>query len=200
MSLRTLVRAVISEHLRESTIIPPNIPGTKNFWHGGDLDFYDDSISHRKGRNEYGPGLYLITHFDTARKYAKGGRKFYMVTVQDGNDMKDAFIPFEQAKEFIQQSVVGIKRKDVLERMTKYLKEGQGIPASIFNNILINENAVKTQNMGALRQFYVDNGIDYVTVDNPFGFHETMLVLFNMGTIVEKRRIMPGDKIEVFDL
>ncbi len=28
-----------------------------------------------KGRYESGPGLYLTTHYETARKYAKGGRK-----------------------------------------------------------------------------------------------------------------------------
>ena len=41
-----------------------------NVWHGGKLeDSYQDSISHKKGRWEHGPGLYLTTHYDTAKKY-----------------------------------------------------------------------------------------------------------------------------------
>jgi hypothetical protein len=55
--------------INEENITPPNIPNTKNFWHGGNLDDYVDNIAHKKGRYEYGPGLYAITKYEVASKY-----------------------------------------------------------------------------------------------------------------------------------
>jgi len=45
---------------------------TMSFWHGGNLDDYDDVIAHKKGRSEFGPGLYLTTSWDVVQKYRKG--------------------------------------------------------------------------------------------------------------------------------
>lgn len=190
-----MIRSVI----REDVVAPPDIPNSQTFWHGGNLDSHDSSIAHRKSRVEYGPGLYLTTHYGTAQKYARGGRKLYMVTVQNGVDMNNASLPMEAAKKFISQFVIGSKRRMVMERLMKFEKSG-GVSALIFNNVMINEDAVKPSNMNALRQFYVDNGIDYIMVDSPFGWHEKMMVLFDMKKILKVRRILPTDKVEVFDL
>lgn len=48
--------------------------------------------------------------------------------------------------------------------------------------------------------FMVDNGIDYCIVDNAFGWHERMIVLFNMKKMVKQKVIKPTDKIEEVDL
>ena len=58
---------------------------TMTFWHGGNLDTSTD-VSHKTGRWEYGPGLYLTTQFDVVQKYAKGSRKLYRVVVEKGVD------------------------------------------------------------------------------------------------------------------
>lgn len=185
--------------LSEQVISPPDIPNSQTFWHGGNLDTYDSGIAHRKGRSEYGPGLYLTTHYGTAQKYAKGGRKLYMVTVANGTDLDDSAIPMDTVQKFILEYVIGTKRKLVMERLSKFIKDG-GVNGSIFNNVMINEDAIKPNNMGHLREFYVQQGIDYVMVDNTFGWHEKMMVLFNMKKIVEMKRVMPNDTIEKFDL
>jgi hypothetical protein len=83
-----------TEYLKESNnniIIPPNIPNTLNFWHGGNLDEFDDIISQKNGRYEYGAGFYITTHYGTAEKYAKGKRKLYLITVEEGLDIKNVF-------------------------------------------------------------------------------------------------------------
>ena len=36
---------ILNEILNENTITPPNIPNTKNFWHGGNLDDYNEIIA-----------------------------------------------------------------------------------------------------------------------------------------------------------
>lgn len=43
--------------------------------------------------------------------------------------------------------------------------------------------------------FLVENGIDYSTVNNPFGWGETMLVLFNMRKIVKATIVKSTDKL-----
>jgi hypothetical protein len=180
-------------------IVPPIIPGSMNFWHGGNLDSYDDVIAQKNGRYEYGPGLYITTHYDTAKKYAKGSRKLYLVTVQKGNDISDAMLPVDNVAKFINTYVVSAKRREIWERLQRFNVDGM-IKAYNFNTILLNEKAVKPVNTSALRTFYVDNGIDYEMVDNAFGWHENMMVLYNMKKIINVIQVKPGDKISVYDL
>jgi len=169
------------------------------FWHGGDLDNYDDIIAQKNGRCEYGPGLYLTTHYDTAKKYAKGRRKFYLISVEKGNDINKSLLDIEKVKQFIFKYVIKSKQKEILQRVEKYNKENT-IKGYIFNNILLNEKALSPRNTSNLRQFLIDNGIDYEIVDNPFGWGEKMMVLYNMKKIKDVRKITPNDKIENYDL
>lgn len=182
--------------ISEEEIKLPNIPNTMNFWHGGNLDDYNDLIAQKNGRYEYGPGLYLITKYDVAAKYAKGSRKLYIVTVEKGVDINDALIDADMAKKFIDTYVISHHRKQIWERISnpKFVVDGK-IRAYVFNNIILNEKAIKSTNTKFLRAFYVDNGIDYEIVDNPFGWGEKMLVLYNMKKIVNTTQVKPGDKI-----
>ncbi len=177
----------------------PNIPNTLNFWHGGNLNEYDDIIAQKNGRYEFGAGLYLTTHYDTARKYAKGNRKFYLITVKKGVNIHDAFLPMDKITEFVKENVIGNKRKEVMMNIQSHENDGK-VKAFLFNNIVINHKAIKSSNTRNLRQFLVDNGIDYDIVHNAFGWHEDMMVLYNMKKIVNVIQVKPTDKIEVFDL
>ena len=194
-----ILRKVIRNIIKESVISPPQIPGTMNFWHGGNLDEYNDLIAQKAGRYEYGPGLYITTKYDVAAKYSKGSRKLYLITVQEGVDINDAFFDINIAKDFVDKYVIKSKRKEVLERINKFDNEGK-IKGYIFNNILINEKAVKPINTQKLRQFYIDNGIDYEIVENAFGWGEKMMILYNMKKIVNIIQVKSGDKITQFDL
>jgi hypothetical protein len=64
----------------------------------------------------------------------------------------------------------------------------------------LNEKAIKSTNTRYLREFFIDNGIDYEIVDNPFGWGEEMMVLYNMKKIVNVIHIKPTDKISEYDL
>lgn len=181
----------------EATISPSDVPGTMSFWHGGDLDEREGRIVHKGGRAEYGPGLYLTSNYSTAKMYAKGSKKLYMVVVQQGNDMEDVRFPEENAKLFVMANVMANKRKAVLEQVMKWMNEGS-VSANLFNNIMINEGAIKTSDQHKLRQFYVDNGVDYLITGNIL-HNGRMMVLFNMDKIVSVKRVMPNDTIEVFE-
>lgn len=170
-----------------------------SFYHGGNLDNYDDVIAQKNGRYEYGPGLYMITHYDTALKYSKGSRKLYLVTVERGVDIQDAFLDMNSVLDFVKSYIIGSKRKEILERLQKHIQDGK-VKAHVFNNVVLNGKAIKSTNTRFLRGFYVNNGIDYEMVFNPFGWGEDMMVLYNMKKIVNVIQIKPGDTVSTYDL
>lgn len=190
-----------NSNLSEEEIVVPDIPNTMTFWHGGNLDDYSDIIAQKNGRYEWGAGLYLITKYDVAAKYARGSRKLYIVTVEKGVDINDAFIDIDKAKQFVDTYVIKHLRKQIWERISnpKFVVDGK-IVAYAFNNIILNEKAIKSTNTQYLRAFYVNNGIDYEIVDNPFGWGEKMMVLYNMNKIVNTTQIKPGDKISDYNM
>jgi len=190
---------ILNEILNENTITPPNIPNTKNFWHGGNLDDYNEIIAQKNGRYEYGPGLYLITKYDIAKKYSKGSRKLYIITVELGNDITNSSIPEKNVHEFINTYVIKGLRKIVMERLERYT-EDEMVDAEIFNNIILNHKAIKGTNTSKLRQFFIDNNIDYEIVNNAFGFGEDMMVLYNMKKIVNVLQVKSNHRLDNYDL
>jgi hypothetical protein len=199
MKIRKIVKETLNKIINEKIITPPNIPNTLNFWHGGNLNEYNETIAQKNGRYEYGAGLYLTSYYDIAKKYAKGSRKLYLITVEIGNDINDSLLPINDLIEFINQYVITNKRKEIIEILQKYNKNGF-IKGNIFNNIILNQKAIKSVNTQYLREFYIKNNIDYEIVDNAFGYHENMMVLYNMKKIKNIIRVESGDKIETFDL
>lgn len=200
MGLRDDIRSIIKEEhsMSDKMVIPPTIPDSRNFWHGGNLDDYqyNNSISQKSGRYEFGAGLYITTHYETAVKYSKGNRRLYIITVKNGMDIQDVFLPLSKVKEFINDYVIGKMKKHLWEMLEhSRLIENDKIPASIFNNIVHNENATTSKNTKYLRSFLVENGIDYEMVSNAFGWNEDMMVLYNMDKIINVMRIMPKDEI-----
>jgi len=182
------------EHFEES------VNQTMTLWHGGNLNSeFTDSLAHKKGKWEYGPGLYLTTHYNTARKYSKGGRKLYQITIERGLDLDDALIDTQKLYDFVTYHTIGNKKNIIKTSIAKYDDNGK-TRASIFLNSIINNNAIKAAETNTLRKFLVDSGIDYSLVSSPFGWHEMMVVLFNMDKIIDKQIITPNTKIDVFDL
>lgn len=173
------------------------ISDTMQFWHGGNLD---EETSPKTGRWEYGPGLYLITHYSTAKKYAKGGRKLYKITVETGRDSSEISIHIDNIKSFVNMYCIGSKKKDILTNLTKYI-QNDSVSADILINIVINYEGLKNSNARYFRDFLISSGVDYTIVKNPFGWNdEKMMVLYNMNKIVKTQVIKPTDKIEQFSL
>jgi GNAT superfamily N-acetyltransferase len=164
------------------------VDGKMELYHGGNLDEYNDVIAQKSGRYEYGAGLYLTTHQDTARKYAKGSRRLYKITITEGVDINDATISTDNINAFIKKYVISSKRKEISERLEKWNDNGK-VKAYIFNNVILNEKGISPSNTKYLRIFLVENGIDYEIVDNPFGWGETMVVLYNMAKIVDVEKL-----------
>lgn len=181
-------------------------PNLMNFFHGGDLEDIKYDIQQNVSRQKYGSGLYLITNYDVAKKYAKGSRKFYIVSVEKGVDIADVDLDFNDVTHNLLSRMRGVKakvsggvRSYSVNIDPKHIKNGK-IPAFIMNNYMINNNLLTPQNSQVWRDYLVNQGIDYEIVDNAFGYHETMMVLYNPNKIKQVKRIMPNDKLPTYDL
>jgi len=172
---------------------------TMTFWHGGNLDDYEDGVSHKSGQWEHGPGLYLTTQYDVVQKYSRGSRKLYKVTVLKGVDINDVYLPVKIVAEFVNTNVIKSKIKDVMSAIERRLNDDT-INADTFLNILINNNAIKNNNTNELRKFFVKNGIDYSMVDNAFGWGEKMMVVFNMNKIINVVQFKSTDSMDDYNL
>ena len=168
------------------------------FWHGGDLSDISNTFKQQTKRQEYGPGLYLTTSYDVVSKYIKGGRKLYRVEVALGNSLEDSDIPYDIVIEFLNElpKSISIKLKSIIDN---YNKDGF-ISAEIINNLFVNNNLLKPEISFKLKNFYLENNIDYSLVNNAFGWGEDMMILFNTNKIINVERIGPKDKIDKFDL
>ena len=182
----------------EDLISPSTEPNTMTFWHGGNLDSsYEDSIAQKSGRWEFGPGLYLTTHYGTAVKYSKGSRKLYQIVVKKGTDISEVKLESAIVKDWVKNNCLGSKKKEVIYAIDM---RGEKIDADIFLNIIVNHKAIQSSKTRALRQFLIQNGIDYCLVPNAFGWGEMMMVLFNMRKIVKQTQIKPKDKLSTYEL
>lgn len=191
---------MLLSELFETIISPSEDANVMSFWHGGDLT--DTSMRpQKKGRYEYGSGLYLITKYEVVQKYAKGSRKLYKVDVHKGTEINEINLDIDKAKKFINTYVKANKRKLILNMIDDNVGRVGKLHASSFNNILLNEDAINTRDTVTLSAFLVENGIDYELIKNPFGWgNATMMVLYNIDKIANITRVMPNDKITDWDL
>jgi hypothetical protein len=129
--------------LNENELTIQKEPNTLYFFHGGDLDVVKDDIIQRSDRQVFGPGLYLTTNWDRAKKYAKGGRKMYMVSVEKGTEIEDKKIDISTLTQFLKQNLSPKKTQYVLDRANSRFHNNE-IPIFIINNILkfINNNYI----------------------------------------------------------
>lgn len=153
-------------------------------WHGGkNLEFsYKENLKSKTGRFEYGPGLYLTTHYETAKKYSKGGGKTYKVMLKKGVDIKNVTIHLKDIVDYISTYVSKNKQKDLFIDIYQYVLDNK-IKANIFLNLILYHNAVKPEKSIFLMNFLVDNGIDYAISENYNGRKETIVVVFNKEKI-----------------
>lgn len=169
---------------------------TITLWHGGrNLESdYLDVQSHKKGRWEHGPGLYLTSHYETAVRYAKGGGKLYRVTVRQGRDISDVVISLDDAIEFVNRYVVGSKKKLMAADLRSNVARVGHLNAEVLVNLCLNNEALPNSKTNALRQFLIDHGADYAFVSRYGGRDETVVVVIN-PRVISKVEIVTASKV-----
>jgi hypothetical protein len=176
-----------------------------NLWHGGrDLEYnYREYPGSSKGNWEHGPGLYLTTHYLTARKYAKGNGKTYNVEIEIENkiNIEDINISLTSISEFVNNFVIGKKRKVFLDSVyenVERMNSKDKIKASHFLNLIINFDAINSSKTKDLNNFLVENKVDYSVVNNYGGRNETVIVIFN-NDMIKKVEFIPSKNVSLDD-
>jgi hypothetical protein len=175
------------------------------FYHGGNLNLTSDNrltpmdvdkVPASK-RIEYGPGLYLTTSSHVVDKYAKGSRKLYKVYVDQGTEINDVKIDISSIDE-LKASLGKPKVQKIRERIegSRFDEHGK-VGAYIVLNFCINDHLLRTEKgRKGMRDFLVRHGVDYELHNSPFGWKETMMVLFNTKKISKIEQLDKKQPIE----
>jgi hypothetical protein len=165
-------------------------------WHGSQRwEGPPRIVTSRKGQVEHGPGLYLTTSADTARKYAKGGGSVMRFEVAPLRWLGDAWLPADTMVRFL-RSLDRVKNRTKIEADIRAVEErlrsrrNGSVPAAILVNLMYNHGALSGDKGPALAEFYTRHGIDadHVTKGN-----EDWVVLFNLDKILSHRKVCAGD-------
>lgn len=167
-------------------------------WHGGrNLEHNWRSFQEsKKGRWEYGPGLYLTSGYEIARQFAKGGGKTYLVLLEEGNSAENTDIRLSDMLDFASKHVVKSKIKPVSEDLHDHAKRigaTDSIKAEILINLIINHDAIPTSKTKLLNSFLVECGIDYSATVGYGMQREHVVVVFNNSKILKAAPVPAKD-------
>lgn len=174
------------------------VDGLVTMYHGGrNLESdYREVKSHKKGRWEHGPGLYLTDHLDRAVQYSKGGGKIYQVSFLPdvAKRIDNVIIPLEDMIAFVNRYALTKLRptivSDLRANMTRVGTDG--VAAEVLVNLLLNWEAIPNSKTGILRQFLINHGVDYGQTRYG-GRDETVVVVINPH-IIKKVEIVKSDR------
>lgn len=167
-------------------------------WHGGKRwDGKPEIRPVKAGRYECGPGLYLTTQYERARKHARGGGKVVtLVTLADNiRWLEQARLPLAALMDWI-DGARGLRNRAAVRRDMADAVRGSD-PESVWVSFLVNlcvyHNAVPGNLGQELAEWLAGQGID-ASLHCPGG-DEDWVVVFNPAIIV-KHRVVPGAEIK----
>ena len=158
-------------------------------WHGGRMDGSVEVQTPRKGRYEAGPGIYLTTRYETARRYAKGGGSTFLVSLKPNlRFSEDVSIPLQSGIDFAQK-YLGTKKKNIIADLKANCDRHnlETFRANILINLVVNYEAGSGRAGLALAKFLSDNGVDG-SLENMSGA-EQWVVICNPSAILKVERI-----------
>lgn len=162
-------------------------------------------VESKKGRVEHGPGLYLSTSAETARKYARGGGSVMRFEIEPNlRWVENVEIPFEAMVRFLhgrarlrsRQAIVqdvGVYRLRVSEARKRPGKNTEMIPAAVLVNLMVNHNAITGEHGPALVEFLVANGVD-AGIDHKGS--EDWIVLFDLSKVRSYKKVPAGEAVD----
>ena len=176
---------------------------TFQIWHGSRRwDGEPEIRPAKKGRAEWGAGIYGSTHFETCTGYAKGGGKVQLLTIQKTRVLEQSCIPLETAIAFIKKSIPKSQVRSFIDDCTAFaervqdrilshsspvgeLKDGDlWFPAENLRNLMVNSDLSSGVRGVALAKFYADLGIGLSTSRGGMKSEEQWTVIYDPKLIV----------------
>lgn len=140
----------------------------------------------KKGNAECGPGLYLTTGYNTAKKYAKGSGKVLMMELEPNIKwLENEKMDVKVLTDFLKDAYGLRKKKQIIEEilgLSERLRDGETqMPVSYLVNTFVNLDVSHGQNGLILNEWLVEQGIDASLANNRYS--EDWLTIFNMDII-----------------
>lgn len=135
-----------------------------------------------KGRTEHGPGIYLTTSAERARRYGKVMR---VTLAEDLRMIEDATLPRAEALAYARTMRKRAKMVADLEWSIAKLRPNQDLPASHLVNLAVNNEALGGAEAPRMAAWLSGRGIDASLVTWGDDIHgEDWLVVFNPEKIL----------------
>ncbi|WP_338924930.1 hypothetical protein V0M98_35515 (plasmid) [Pseudomonas silesiensis] len=176
---------------------------TFQIWHGSRRWDGDPEIqAAKKGRAEWGAGIYGSTHFETCTGYAKGGGKVQLLTIQNTRVLEKSCLPLEVVIDYIKRFVPKPLRatligdcEDIAENVKDMVlinrdpvgpqTEGTTwLPADILRNLIVNFDLSSGVRGVNLARFYAEQGIGVSLDKGGSQTGEKWLVVYDPQLIV----------------
>jgi len=168
-------------------------------WHGSRAWSGPPEVRPAKGsRVEHGPGLYLTTSYETARRYARGGGSVMRFEIDpDIRWLENESLPLADAERFLvgrprlrkrDETIADLRR--VAARMTARLG-GDRVPAAALLNLMVNYESLTGDHGPALAEFLVSHGIGASLANELSG--EDWVLLFDPRKIRSYRKVPAGE-------
>lgn len=164
-------------------------------WHGGNRWEGDPEVRPaRQGAYECGPGIYLSTSYETARKYAKGGKVTTLVTLGPTvRLLENALLPLSELTAFLRETPRIKRRANILRELEDVCPRfpADSVPVSCLVNLCVNYDALAGKPGVALAQWLTAKGID-ASLHRAYGA-EQWLIVFNPKVILRHEVVAAKD-------
>lgn len=177
-------------------------------WHGGNRwDGQAEIRPAKKGRAEWGPGIYGTTNYFRASQYAKGGKVTQLIEFQPRLLLSEAAIGLDTLADFVKGYAPRSKQADILERLQSaanrnkldgrvLLGTGPMAHADVLVNMWVNTDLAHGKNGPPLSAFLTEMGIDAHTDRSMSmsGTPEYWTVVFNPESIT-RHLVIPAASV-----
>lgn len=169
------------------------------FWHGSQRWTGHPKLNpSRPGCYECGPGLYLTTGVETARKYSGGSGKTMLIEVAaDIKLLEDSYLSAQEMRDAIASLPRVKNRRGLMADLEDCFKRypSNRVPAACLVNLCVNNESIGGQSGPALAKWLAEKGID-ASLTSAYG-QEEWLIVFNLEKIKKFRAVAPSEAWEV---
>lgn len=179
---------------------PTTIGNELILWHGGRP--WQGPVEVQEGpirANQHGPGVYLTTSAETARKYAKGGGRVFRFALDPNLVLLDEQrLPVTEMVRWLRDQPRMRNRDKVIHDLHRLANERNTLELPIFFllNLLVNHDAHGGAHGVAFARWMSQLGIDAQLVSPPGKHDEDWLVLFNPEKVLSTRPARPDELVD----